>query len=72
MFGTLGYLPTYLQMAVGLGPTAAGLAMLTLVGGLGLATVGSAWLVRRTGRTKAAAAGGHRADRGWRWRCWPR
>ena len=53
MFGTLGYLPTYLQMAVGLGPTAAGMAMLTLVAGLALATVGSAQLVRRTGRTKA-------------------
>lgn len=52
MFGTLGYLPTYLQMAVGLGPTAAGMAMLTLVAGLALSTVGSAQLVRRTGRTK--------------------
>ena len=52
MFGTLGYLPTYLQMAVGLGPTAAGMAMLTLVAGLAIATVGAAQLVRRTGRTK--------------------
>nr|WP_294694782.1 MFS transporter [uncultured Friedmanniella sp.] len=50
MFGTLGYLPTYLQMVTGLGPTAAGMAMLTLVTGLALSTVGSAWLVRRTGR----------------------
>ncbi len=52
MFGTVGYLPTYLQMAAGLGPTAAGLAMLSLVAGLALATVGSAQVVRRTGRTK--------------------
>jgi EmrB/QacA subfamily drug resistance transporter len=52
MFGTLGYLPTYLQMAAGLAPTAAGMAMLTLVAGLALATVGAAQLVKRTGRTK--------------------
>jgi len=50
MFGTVGYLPTYLQMVVGLGPTAAGMAMLTLVTGLALGTVGSAQVVRRTGR----------------------
>ncbi len=50
MFGTVGYLPTYLQMVTGLSPTAAGLAMLTLVGGLAVGTVGSAQLVRRTGR----------------------
>jgi predicted MFS family arabinose efflux permease len=52
MFGTVGYLPTYLQMVSGLSPTAAGLAMLTLVAGLALSTVGSAQLVRRTGRYK--------------------
>lgn len=50
MFGTVGYLPTYLQMVTGLAPTAAGLAMLSLVAGIGLCTVGSARLVRRTGR----------------------
>lgn len=50
MFGTVGYLPTYLQMVTGLGPAAAGMAMLTLIGGLAVATVGSAQLVRRTGR----------------------
>ncbi len=50
MFGTIGYLPTYLQMVTGLAPTAAGLAMLTLIGGIGVCTVGSARLVRRTGR----------------------
>lgn len=50
MFGTVGYLPTYLQMVTGLSPMAAGLAMLTLVAGLALSTVGSAQLVRRTGR----------------------
>lgn len=50
MFGTVGYLPTYLQMVNGLGPIAAGMAMLTLIAGLALCTVGSAQLVRRTGR----------------------
>ena len=50
MFGTVGYLPTYLQMVTALGPTAAGMAMLTLITGLALSTVGAAQLVRRTGR----------------------
>jgi MFS family permease len=50
MFGTVGYLPTYLQMVAGLGATGSGLMMLTLIAGLGLATVGSGQLVSRTGR----------------------
>lgn len=53
MFGTMGYLPTYLQMAAGLTPTGAGLMMLTLVGGLGCAAVVAAWVVARTGRHRA-------------------
>ncbi|HEY5821696.1 MAG TPA: MDR family MFS transporter [Propionibacteriaceae bacterium] len=52
MFGTIAYLPTYLQMVTGLTPTMSGLMMLTLIGGLGLATVGSAQVVTRTGRYK--------------------
>lgn len=52
MFGTVGYLPTYLQMVVGLSPTLAGLAMLTLITGLAIGTVGSAQVVRLTGRYK--------------------
>lgn len=50
MFGTVGYLPTYLQMAAGLSPRGAGLMMLTLIGGLGCATVVAAQVVARTGR----------------------
>ena len=50
VFGTMNYLPTYLQMAAGLGPTAAGLMLLTLMAGIGLSTVGAAQLVKRTGR----------------------
>jgi EmrB/QacA subfamily drug resistance transporter len=53
MFGTVGYLPTYLQMVTGLSPTAAGMAMLTLITGLALGTVTSAQVVRRTGRYRA-------------------
>lgn len=49
MFGTIAYLPTYLQLVDGLSAGRSGLMMLTLVGGLGLATVGSAQFVTRTG-----------------------
>ncbi len=50
MFGTIGYLPTYLQMVAGLSATGSGLMMLTLIGGLGLTTVASGQLVSKTGR----------------------
>jgi len=49
MFATVGYLPTYLQMAAGLSPNGAGLMMLALVGGLGSAAVVAAQVVARTG-----------------------
>lgn len=52
MFGTIGYLPTYLQMVNGLSPTLAGLTMLSLIAGLAVATVGSGRIVSRTGRYK--------------------
>lgn len=52
-FGTVNYLPTFLQLVTGLSPTRAGLMMLALVGGLGLATTAAAALVRRTGRYRA-------------------
>lgn len=57
-FGTVSYLPTFLQLAAGLTPTRAGLMMLALVGGLGLATTVAAALVRRTGRYRALPATG--------------
>jgi predicted MFS family arabinose efflux permease len=50
MFGTIAYLPTYLQMVSGLGASGAGLVMLTLVAGLAVTSVGSAQIVRRTGQ----------------------
>ncbi len=52
MFGTIAYLPTYLQMVSGLNPMHSGLMMLALIAGLGSATVGSAQIVSRTGRYK--------------------
>lgn len=52
MFGTIAYLPTYLQMVSGLTPMRSGLMMLTLIGGLGSATLASAQIVTRTGRYK--------------------
>ena len=53
VFGTIGYLPSYLQLVQGLSPTHAGLMMLTLIGGLALTTTLAAQVVRRTGRYKA-------------------
>jgi MFS family permease len=49
LFGAVGYLPTYLQLGLGLSPVDAGLWMLTLVGGLAIGTVVSAQVVGRTG-----------------------
>lgn len=49
LFGAVGYLPTYLQLGLGLSPVTAGLWMLTLVGGLAIGTLVSAQVVGRTG-----------------------
>lgn len=48
-FGAIGYLPTYLQLGLGLSPVRSGLWMLAVVGGLALGTLASAQLVARTG-----------------------
>ena len=48
-FGMLAYLPTYLQLVLGLSPGRAGLLMLALFGGLGILTVVAAQVVRRGG-----------------------
>ncbi len=58
VFGTVSYLPTYLQMVVGLTPIRAGLLMLALIAGVGSATVGSAQLVRRFGSYRALPISG--------------
>lgn len=50
MFGALGYLPTYLQMATGANATKAGLLMIPLMGGLLLTSVVTGQMVSKTGR----------------------
>jgi MFS family permease len=50
VFGAVNYLPTFLQLAAGQTAVRAGLTMLSLVAGLGLATLAAAQWLRRTGR----------------------
>ncbi|MEU9351098.1 MFS transporter [Streptomyces griseoloalbus] len=50
LFGTAGYLPTYLQMVDGASATEAGLLMLPMTGGIVGASVISGQLISRTGR----------------------
>lgn len=52
MFGAVGYLPTYLQMASGVDATAAGLLMIPMMGGLLTSSVVCGRLVSKTGRYK--------------------
>lgn len=53
MFGTIAYLPTYLQLVGGLSPTNAGLFMMALAAGIAAATLSAAQILRRTGRYRA-------------------
>jgi EmrB/QacA subfamily drug resistance transporter len=50
MFGGLATLPLYLQITKGMSPTAAGLALLPLTGGIMVASVVAGQTVARTGR----------------------
>ncbi|NKX52940.1 MFS transporter [Arthrobacter sp. E918] len=52
MFGALGYMPTYLQMASGATATGAGLLMIPMMGAMLLASLTAGMLVSRTGRYK--------------------
>lgn len=52
LFGTLTYLPTYLQIAKGASPTDSGLLMLPLSLGLFAAAVATGQIISRTGRYK--------------------
>ncbi|MGO4382738.1 MDR family MFS transporter [Specibacter sp. RAF43] len=52
MFGTLAYLPTYLQMVTGANATQAGFLMIPMMAGLLVTSVASGALVSRTGRYK--------------------
>lgn len=52
MFGGLSVLPLYLQIVKGASPTASGLLLLPLTGGLMIASIISGQLISRTGRYK--------------------
>ena len=52
MFGTLAYLPTYLQMVTGANATQAGFLMIPMMAGLLVTSIGSGQLVTKTGRYK--------------------
>lgn len=52
MFGSLAYLPTYLQMVHGMSPTAAGLMMIPMMVGLMGTSIAVGQLISRTGRYK--------------------
>jgi EmrB/QacA subfamily drug resistance transporter len=52
MFGTLSYLPLFLQVVHGVSPTLSGVYLLPMVLGLLLTSVGSGQLIARTGRYK--------------------
>lgn len=52
MFGMLGYMPTYIQMVKGVDATVAGLLMTPMMGSVLLTSVGSGFIVSRTGRYK--------------------
>ncbi|MDO5752755.1 MDR family MFS transporter [Arthrobacter sp.] len=52
MFGTLAYLPTYLQMVTGANATQAGFLMIPMMAGLLVTSIVSGQLVSKTGRYK--------------------
>lgn len=52
MFGAIAYVPTYLQMVHHMTPTKAGVAMITMMGGLVVSSMGVGGLVAKTGRYK--------------------
>ena len=52
MFGAMGYLPTYFQMAAGASATEAGLLMIPLMGALLITSVGTGQIISATGRYK--------------------
>ncbi|MFF2955377.1 DHA2 family efflux MFS transporter permease subunit [Kitasatospora sp. NPDC057965] len=50
MFGALTYLPTFLQIVMGVSPTMSGIHMLPMVIGMLITSIGSGQIVARTGR----------------------
>jgi MFS family permease len=53
LFGATTYLPLFLQVAKGSSPTASGLQMLPMMGGMLLTSIGSGQVISRTGRYRA-------------------
>src|SRR6185503_7392004 len=51
-FGALTYLPLFQQVVRGLSPTASGLQLLPVVGGLLVTSIASGQIIARTGRYK--------------------
>ncbi|MGI5257563.1 DHA2 family efflux MFS transporter permease subunit [Streptomyces angustmyceticus] len=58
MFGSMTYLPTFLQVVQGVTPTLSGVHMLPMVCGMLLASTGSGQLVSRTGHYKVFPVAG--------------
>jgi len=52
LFGAVTYLPLFLQVVKGASPTASGLQLLPLMGGLLITSIGSGQLITRTGHYK--------------------
>ncbi len=52
MFGSITFLPLYLQVVDGVSPTMSGVRLLPMVGGLLLTSIGSGQVISRTGRYK--------------------
>ncbi len=52
LFGSITYLPLFLQVVNGATPTGSGLQILPLIGGLLITSIGSGQLITRTGRYK--------------------
>lgn len=58
LFGSVTYLPLFLQIVGGASPTGSGLQILPLMGGLLITSIGSGQLISRTGRYRAFPIGG--------------
>src|SRR4029079_15251855 len=52
LFGSVTYLPLFLQVVNGASPTASGLQLLPVMGGLLITSIGSGQLITKTGRYK--------------------
>jgi EmrB/QacA subfamily drug resistance transporter len=53
LFGSVTYLPLFLQVVLGASPTGSGLQILPLMGGLLITSISSGQIISRTGRYKA-------------------